>query len=200
MTSWFEGMSALEAFFAFCALGGGALFIVRLLLQFVGGVADGADDALDITDNDPHLGDSDVSFKILSLQGLTSFFLMFGLVGLAMKQGHYVDALALIAALASGFVSVWAIQKVFVMMLGLQSSGTMNPENAVGAEGTVYLTIAPNDRGKVQVVVQGHQKVLEALTEGDEALPTGARVKVVRVFNGNVLVVEKLATPAETVS
>jgi hypothetical protein len=57
----------------------------------------------------------------------------------------------------------------------------------VGQEGSVYLTIPEKDVGKVQLTVQGRLSVMDARATDGAALPTGTRVKVVRVVDGNIL-------------
>jgi hypothetical protein len=192
----FEHLTGLETFYAFCALAGGSLFLVRLVLQFFGGDLGGSDDALDLAAHGAHMGDSDISFKLLSLQGLTAFFMMFGLVGLALsKQSGFAEPVSVTGGILAGLFTAWVIQKVFVMMKGLQSSGNINLENAVGVEGTVYLGIPPSGTGKVEIMIQNRLRVMDAITEQAEELKTGERIKVVRIHNGNTLVVEKAAVP-----
>ena len=204
MIAFFSELTSLEKVFAVCAVLGGVFLAIRLLFQFIGGGGDGVDGAdvdvdaavdVDVdVDGDMGSGEADISFKLLSFQGLTAFFLMFGLVGLALaRQSQVAGHWAILGAVAAGLVSVGIIQYVFNSMTRLQSSGTINMQNAVGQEGDVYLTIGRAGRGKVRVSIQHHLKVYDAVADGDEEIATGQRVKVVRVVTGNVLVVEKIS-------
>ncbi|RKY06335.1 MAG: hypothetical protein DRP66_09035 [Planctomycetota bacterium] len=207
MLAFLSDMSGLEKIFAVCAIVGGVLFIIRLVLQFMGGDfdVDGADglDGLDGVDGldgadidadfDADIGDTDYSFKLISFQGLTAFFAMFGLVGLAMlKQSGFSQAHSVMGGLAAGVATVWVMKKIFEWAMTLQSSGNIKLKNAIGAEGTVYLTIHAGDTGKVRINIQNHLKVLNAKCAGDEEIKTGEPVRVVRVVSGNILVVEKI--------
>ncbi|MGE4133272.1 MAG: hypothetical protein AB7F86_16635 [Bdellovibrionales bacterium] len=85
-----ENYSTLEQIFAISAAAGGLGYILSTSMQLIGGgdtEMDGhtASDALG--EHDGGLADADVSFKFLSFQGITSFLLMFGLVGLAVSRG-----------------------------------------------------------------------------------------------------------------
>jgi membrane protein implicated in regulation of membrane protease activity len=195
-------MTGLELLFVICAAFGTILFIVRLVLMFLGGGGEeGAADAdaggLDGADGhefgDHDFADSDLSFKALSLQGLTAFFMMFGLVGWAMvRQGSIPAAFSILGGMLAGFATVWMMKKIFQWAGTLQSSGTLDLQNAIGQEGHVYLTIHPGQIGKVQVVVQGRLSVLNAMAEDkNEEIKTGQRVWVVRI-SADTLVVEKL--------
>lgn len=202
MLSLINEMTGLELLFVICAAFGTILFIVRLVLMFLGGGGEeGAADAdaggLDGADGhefgDHDFADSDLSFKALSLQGLTAFFMMFGLVGWAMvRQGSIPAAFSILGGMLAGFATVWMMKKIFQWAGTLQSSGTLDLQNAIGQEGHVYLTIHPGQIGKVQVVVQGRLSVLNAMAEDKtEEIKTGQRVWVVRI-SADTLVVEKL--------
>jgi len=201
-------MGGLELLFVICAAFGTILFVIRLILMFIGGggeegAADGDVSGLDGAEGvggaDVHdfghhdISDSDLSFKALSLQGLTAFFMMFGLVGWALeRQGNVPALLSIAGGAAAGFATVWVMKKIFLMAGSLKSSGTLDLQNAIGQEGLVYLTIHPGQIGKVQVVVQGRLSVLNAIAEDhNEEIKTGQRVWVVRI-SADTLVVEKL--------
>ncbi|HOK96599.1 MAG TPA: hypothetical protein P5175_02805 [Anaerohalosphaeraceae bacterium] len=156
-------ISGLELLFACCAVFGLILFVIRLILMFIGMGSEGLDSAdaghIDTgamespgQGGDFHSGlhDSDLSFKTLSLQGITAFFMMFGLVGWAvLRQGNYAAWIPILCGAAAGAATVWVMKKIFQLAGSLQSSGTMDLQNAVGQEGTVYLTIRPGKSGKV---------------------------------------------------
>lgn len=172
-----------DTVFFLCAVLGGGVFLVRTVLQLVGV---GADDA------DLH-HDADAGFRILSLQGLSAFLMMFGLVGLALvRESRVGPALSAGLAALAGFASMWLIGRVFALMSKLQSSGTLDLKNAIGQQGTVYLTVPRGGRGKVELVVQGRLGVFDASTHGATDIATGARVRVVAIDNGDTLIVEPI--------
>lgn len=185
-------MLALDQLFTFSALIGGILFLVQLILMFLGGHAD-VDTDVDLNlDGDVGHATADVSFKVLSLQGITAFVMMFGLVGWAMRRESHAEALpALAAAVVAGSVSVWIISKLFAFFNRLQSTGTLNIQQAVGATGQVYLTVSPGKPGKVTVTVGTRSLTLEAITEKNEVLETGTPVRVVRVISDTSVSVER---------
>ncbi|MBX7057882.1 MAG: hypothetical protein K1X75_07430 [Leptospirales bacterium] len=177
----------LGGLFLACAALGGGLFLVRILLQLLG--ADGVHDLSPEID----AGETDASFQFLSLQGIASFLMMFGLVGLAMdRSGGLPGAVSVLAATAAGFASVWIVGRIYIAMRGLQSSGNVDIESAVGAEGTIYLTVPANGRGKIQLVVSGRLREYDAISQAGVELPTGRRVRVAAAVEGNVLSVVAL--------
>lgn len=201
MFDWVDSYQGLDLIFLLCAVFGGGLFVLRVILLVFGAGFDADGDAGghggvgDVGDSDVHDGhfhDTDASFKLLSMQGVTSFFMMFGLVGIAMRQGsHFGPAASIAAALGAGLFSMWLTAIIFKAALRLQTSGTIDMHNAIGTEGVVYLTVPPKGMGKVQVEVQGRLREVEAITESGVEIPTSTRVRVTRVVTGNVLVVEK---------
>ena len=61
--------------------------------------------------------------------------------------------------------------------------------NAIGSEGTVYLTIPADGSGQVQVSYQGKMHIDDAYHEAGTELKTGEKIEVVSVRGGNTLVV-----------
>jgi hypothetical protein len=183
----------LDRFFFFSALGGGALFVIQLILLFLGGSADvDLDLDTDLSSGDVGHAGADASFKVLSLQGITTFVMMFGLVGMAMRNDEQAGpGLSLAVAAAAGAASTWVIGRIFVFFNRLQSTGTLDMKSAVGATGQVYLSVGPNRPGKVNITVGQRLLTLEAITEKDELLETGTPIKVIRVISDTTVSVER---------
>jgi membrane protein implicated in regulation of membrane protease activity len=186
MASLFSEMHGLEIFFVICAVVGGVFVGIKLVLQFMG-----ADGELE-TDLDGQHPDSDIGFKLLSFHGLTSFLMMFGLVGLALyRQNRAGTLIAMAGAVAAGLASVWIIGRIFGFASRLQSSGTLKTAAAVGSTGTVYLTIPAGGIGRVTISFQGRLREFDASAVNGLDLATGTPIRVIRV-EANILVVEKI--------
>lgn len=213
-------LSGMEIVYWVSAIFGGTLFILRTVILLVaggldlhGGDIDGHGDIhldasqdldlghdLDVSHDldlhhdtvmDVEHSDADISFKLLSFQGLTAFFMMFGLVGLAFTQSEVHVLLGIAGALAAGFFSVWVIGLIFAGMGRLQSDGTMQIKNAVGQNGSVYLTIPAKGSGQVKVTVQGSLKILNAVSKDGKKIATGENIRVVDISGSDTLIVEK---------
>lgn len=187
---------AIDVVFLLCAVLGGTAFLIWVILQFLGADLD-TDVDMDVdvdTDFDASdtSGTADISFTLLSFQGLAAFLTMFGLVGLGVHRDVGLGGfLSLGAAGAAGFGLTWVISRLFAAFNRLQSSGTIKMESAIGQEGSIYLTVPESGEGKVQLTVQGRFQVLPAVSEGGERIETGARVMVIGVSDDRTLVVTK---------
>jgi hypothetical protein len=189
------GLTWIEIIYWASTIVGGTLFVLRVIMMFVGGgVSDEAiDGALD-TGGDFAAGnhaDADISFKLISVQGLTSFFMMFGLVGLALLKAGLPVFWTVLGGMLAGLVTVAITGLVFTQMKRLQTEGTINIQNTIGAEGNVYLTIPKNGTGQVQLIAQGSLKIFDAVSNNKNVIATGEKVRVVGVAGGNTLIVEK---------
>jgi hypothetical protein len=210
-------LGGLEKLFLGCAIVGGILFVARLILQFIGadhGLGDDIGGGIDIHtdfggggghdmagpahdvgtpghDVGHHSSEAYLSFKILSFQGLTAFFMMFGLVGLAMSKTEQGSIPALLAASVAGLGTVWVIGLIFHEAGTLQCCGNINLRNAIGLEGETYLTIPPGDIGKVRVTVQERLRIYDAVATDKTEIKTGQRIRIVDVTPEDTLVVEK---------
>lgn len=192
MANWIETLNALDYLFLLCALLGGIPLIIRFIMLFMG--ADfGGDSILDADVDAPDMGDgfdADASLRFLSLHGITSFLMMFGLVGYALYRHNEAGALvSLGGATAAGLACFWVIGWLFKSIAKLQHSGTLDLNHTVGALGSVYLTIHAGQTGRVNVEVDGRLREFDAVAASGLELPTGTLIRVVR-RNGNVLVVE----------
>jgi len=184
----FSDFNGLEMFFMACAIIGGFFVIMKLILQFTGGHAD-TDVGVD-TDIDTAHVDSDVGFRLLSMHGLSAFFMMFGLVGLALyRQSQAGVIISIVGAVVAGMVSVWVITKLFHGATQLQSSGTLKTADAVGSTGTVYLTIPERGTGRVSLNFRNRLREFDATEKNGAEVPTGTPIRVVQV-NANILEVE----------
>jgi len=193
MWVWITDLQGIDAVFFGCAAVGGAIFLLRIVMLFIGldghGDVDGDFDSMDSVDFDH---DHDMGAGVLSLTTITGFFLMFGLTGLTMRFEYGAGAgKAIVVASGVGIGMMLVLAKLLTSMYRLRSSGNIEPANAVGVEGSVYLTIPAGGRGQVRVAIQNRLKVMNAVAEQPVELPTGTSIRVVRIVEGNVLVVEK---------
>ena len=197
------GLSWIEIIYWGSTIIGGTLFVLRTIMMLVGGgldLGDGDFDADvdmdgDIPVDGDHLDtdpDSDFSFKLLSMQGLTAFFMMFGLVGLTLLKANLPVLLTILGGGIAGSLAVWVISLLFSQMKRLQSDGTLQIENAVGESGSVYLTIPAKGTGQVQITVQGALKIFDAISKDGKKVATGEKVNVTGTIDNKTLIVEKI--------
>ena len=192
----------LDTIYMVCAVAGGAVLAIRILLMLFGldhGDAGDFDTSLDLDhDGLDHAGDGSGSiFTFLSIQSIAGFFTMFGLVGMGLLQINASNIWSLLGALAAGVFTAWCTGMIFLGLRRLQSEGTLVIGNAIGQTGTVYLTIPETGSGSVNVTVQGSLRTLDAVSRDGIRIPTGSIIKVVGVTAGNILVVTDKLTETE---
>ncbi|MBN1276312.1 MAG: NfeD family protein [Deltaproteobacteria bacterium] len=193
MDTFFSHYSAVETFFFICAVVGGFFVLMKFAMMFMGFDHDIAHD-FDSGGHgiEAHHTDSDTGFHVLSLHGISSFLMMFGLVGLAMfRQSHFGAFLSLIGAVVAGCISVWIIGKLFFMFNKLKSSGTISIDSTVGAQGKVYMKIPEMGVGRVLINAKNSLREYDASTNDGKGIDTGTAIRVIWV-DGNVLVVERV--------
>ncbi len=185
---------------------GGTLFLLRTILFLVGGgvdhdgmdadlsgeMADGHDIHYDPEHTEGLGGDTDFSFKILSMQGLTAFFTMFGLIGLALLRARLPIILTIFGGTGAGLFAVLIISVIFSQVKHLQSDGSLQINNAIGQKGTVYLAIPKGGSGQIQLPVQGTLRIFDAVAEDNKGIGTGEGVEVISIADNKTLIVKKL--------
>ncbi len=179
MGDWWQALTGdLQIFYAIAFISSFFLLVQIALLAF--GI--GAD--VDIGDEDPSSG-------FLSIRTLTAFSFAFGWTGVLMKQADRSTAASVGVAIAAGLAVFLAVGLLWRSFAKLGESGSVDYRSAVGAHGTVYLTVAANRSkpGKVEVMVQGRMRVINALTESDESLPARTAITVVGVVDPSTVLV-----------
>ncbi|MHC4908560.1 MAG: hypothetical protein ACYTF9_02415 [Planctomycetota bacterium] len=185
------------AWYGVPAVVGTLFFLVRLGLMAVGsaGDADAGDfdpDAdVDVAGGDH--GDSGDAAKALSIQSVATFAMGFGWGGLAALHGFDQPIIVcLTSGLITGALLVWLLGMLLKVVYDLQSSGNVSIQSAQDKEGAVYVRVPGNrdGRGQVRLVINGRQRIFNAVTEGD-TIDRGAQVRVMRVNDDNSLTVAR---------
>jgi len=186
--SW-QAMALIEKVYWCFAVPFSLIFVIQIILTFFGGDIDGveadgdADAAVD--------GDTGIDFQFLSLKNLVAFFTIFGWTGIACLKGGTNTGITILISTFAGLIMMTIMASIAYFMGKLTHNGTMNINNAIGKTATVYLRI-PRKRsgmGKVQVMIQG-LKTMDAVTDSETEIPTGAVVEVTDVINGEILLVK----------
>lgn len=165
------------------------LFILQIIMTFFLGDVDGVEAD---GDSDASVdGDAGIDFQFLTIKNLVAFFTIFGWTGIACLDSEMGIGKTVIISFLAGLVMMVIMASIAYFMGKLVDNGALNLNNAIGKVGSIYLTI-PAKRGglgKVQIKVQGLQ-TLDAMTDFEEDLHTGAIIEVVEILNNEILVVK----------
>ena len=184
MEAWWGSLVGSLQIFYGIAITTSAVMLIQLVLLFLG--LDG--------DADVDAADGDGGGHILSVRTITAFFTGFGWSGVAsLEAGRSLGVTLVISSL----VGCAFTAGVFFLMRALSSlrhSGTLDYRNAIGAVGSVYLPIPPtmSGPGKIEVIVQGRLRVVDAFSRAAQRLENQHRVRVVDIMDQNTLVVEPM--------
>lgn len=176
---------SVDFVFFVCAVAGITLFMLRSLLLLLGNVFD------DVADHDHH-DHLEPSFKFLTLHGLTGFLMIFGLLGLGLRQQYnYEFTLAVGFAFVAGICMMLLVGGVFYGASFLTSNGNkFSADETVGLPATVYLRISPDIDGKIQVHVRGTVRELDAQAQDrDCTIESFVHVTIVGVIDDHTVVV-----------
>jgi hypothetical protein len=135
--------------------------------------------------------DQGIPFQFLTIKNMVGFFTIFSWTGIAFSTGGASSGLSLTLATLAGFAMMTLMASIFYFMSKLNSSGTMKFSEAVGKVGEVYLLIPSNrgNSGKIQLVVGGLLRTLDAVTDDEENIPTGKQARVSQILDNNTLLV-----------
>ena len=173
-------LSGLPLLYGICAVIGGCLFLILMVLMFIGIEFDF--DAL--ADGSGHV----------SLHGISGFFTLFGLVGLYLDSQGHGALVSSMGGTGAGGVMFLAVSRIIMAMKKLESSGNITVDQTVGAKGSVYAEIPPGESGAVNIFIDERERRYDAVTDEPAGLKTGDVIEVKEVISGDLLKVAKLTT------
>ena len=189
MIEWYTTLELFPKIYWGIALMGSLIFLIVLILTFIGGDAD------DLGDVDAEIDtDGGIGFQFITFKNLIGFFTIFGWTGIACIDAGLSKPVTVIISLIAGLLMMAIMAAMFFYMRKLNDSGTLDYKNAVDAIGEVYLTIGAKRSkiGKAHVRIQGALRELEALTDAETDLKSGTVIKVNKVTDNGILIVEPL--------
>lgn len=133
-----------------------------------------------------------MTLHLFSVRGIIAFFMMFGWTGHFLTVGDINSIVVFVVSFIAGTIMLFLVSLIYYFILKLSQEGTLNKQEAIGKEGTVYIPIPNRNEGigKVQLVVSGSLQTLDAIAK-DKSIKTGAEVRVLSIIN-NMLEVEEI--------
>lgn len=185
-----QNLEPLLRTFWYIAIPVSLFFIIQTIATFVGG-SDAGDIIADV-DGDVGFGDS--LGDLFSLRSLINFLLGFSWGGIALYSTIPNKPLLIAVAVLIGIGFVILFFLILRQLFKLAKDGSFKIEDSLNKTAEVYLTIPAKrvGKGKVLISVGGSVRELEAMTDGDESLHNTTPVKVVKIENNNILIVEKI--------
>jgi hypothetical protein len=183
--SWWARLTAPQQFFYGIGIVAGCITLIMAAVALIGL---GDHDIPDATD---HFDGS----SLISTKPITGFFLGFGWAGGIALEMNATLPLAAAVAVGVGAALMLGLGWMIHLMYSLRSDGTRQINQAIGAIGTVYVTLPPSraSGGQINVTVSGRLETLPALNAALRSIPSGEKVKVVGVVDTNTVLVEPLA-------
>ncbi|WP_405294703.1 hypothetical protein [Algibacter sp. Ld11] len=185
---WFYSLELFSQIYWGIALIGSFIFVITIVTTFMGGDSGDLDTDAEIE------ADTGIGFQFITFKNLVGFFTLFGWSGIACMDAGLSKPLTIIISIVCGLIMMVVMAAMFYYMQKLNHSGTLNFKNAVGQVGEVYLTIGAkrSSIGKAHVRIQGALRELEALTDSEIDLKSGAVISVKDVTQNGILIVEQL--------
>ena len=214
MVAWWNSLGLASQIFYCMAIPATLILLIQTLLMFlglegdgdgeVGDMGDGApDDLPDVDGPDGIFEGEGVSedldpngfegLRVFTVRGIVAFFVVFGWVGVVMDGAGIGLPITLVVSALCGAAMMVLLALMLRWVLRLRSDGNTDNRNAIGVSGKVQLVIPParSGEGKVHLMLQGSYVERDAVTDEEEAIPTGAEIVVVGLSGQTSLVVRR---------
>ncbi len=175
--------------FWFVAIPTSLVFIIQTVMTFLGSdTSDGIE-----ADFDGDLNAAEAPFQLFSLRNLINFLLGFSWTGISFYTTISNKPLLIFVSLVIGVSFVYLFFLVIRQVQKLAEDNSFKISNTLNKTAEVYLTIPENKsgKGKIMISVNGAFHEMEAMTENDK-IQSGSIVKVVKIENNNILIVETI--------
>lgn len=192
--AWYSSLDPMLRFYWGVAIFATIVFAIQTTMSFVGfGDIDSGSSDIDFDTDTDSLDDAG-AMHLLSIRNIFYFLLGFGWTGISLWNTIPGRTLLAVCAALVGCVFVAVFMLLFRQMMKLQSNGAFCIEDSVGKVCDVYLRIPGSNQGqgKVQVSLGGSVHEVNACT-ADSPIPSGSKVRVVRVVDKHTLEVEPLS-------
>lgn len=191
MIDWYNSLDPTLKIYWGIAIFASVIFIIQTTMSFIG-IGD-VDTDVDIeTVSSPDALDDAGAMHLLSIRNIIYFMLGVGWAGVSLWSTITNRILLAVVAVIVGCLFVAIFIMIFRQMMKLQHNGAFDIKDAVGKTVDVYLRIpaAGQGMGKVQISFGGSIQELDARSNTDEVIPSGAKVRVLEVVDRSILIVE----------
>ena len=193
MNEWWTALGGENKIFYGIAIVSSAVMFIQLVLTLIGGAFDAPDGDFEVEGTDGDLG-------VLSVRTSCAFFVGFGWGGI-MALNQYGDNIfiATVAGFITGSIFLFAVLWTMRGLYSLRADGTIDIRNAVGSIGSVYLPIPPHREGtgQIQVMVQGREREVIALTDSETTIENRTRVEVLEKIDQRTVLVGPIESKTE---
>lgn len=193
---WYQALPPYMRAYWTIAIAISVVFAIQMALTLIGlGDTDADTEAnvSDMGDGNGETMDTGGAIQLFTIRNTVNFLLGVGWGGVCLSSVIQNRFLLALAAILCGCIMVAAFIIMYRQLMKLEGNGSYRIEESVGQVCEVYMRIPGNrsGSGKVQISFHGSVQELPAQTEG-EAINSGTKVRVTKVIDKAVLIVEKL--------
>ena len=188
MLEVFNNFDTLLKGFWMVAIPSSVIFIIQMILTFIGSDASDGTSA----DFDGDLNGGDTPFQLFSFRNLMNFLLGFSWTGISFYKIIPNQTVLILLAIAVGGLFVYFFFLIIRALMRLSEDNTFKLSETIGKTAEVYVPIPENKsgRGKITISVRGTMHELEAMTAGAR-IPSNVMVKILSIED-SVLFVERI--------
>ena len=173
----------LETVYWYSAIIGTIVFLVKTIFP----VDTGAEVSTDFTS----MADSDASFSIFTIEGISAFFMGFGFMGwYSFSQMHHELRTSLILAVITGIFSMLLFVWFISLARKLEHKAPYDVTTLLDKRGKAYVHFSPKGTGRIQIEFNSKLETLDAQNNGEAEIEAFAPIKVVKVEN-DIIYIEK---------
>lgn len=191
---WYNALESYMQVFWTVAIVTSVVFLIQMILTFVGIGDTDADFGGDVDFSDGSTLDVGGAMQLFTIRNFINFMLGLGWGGVCFASVIPNKFWLTMVAILVGVVFVLVFILMYRQIFRLEKNGAFVITDCVGKTVDVYLTIPArrSGKGKVQVSFYGSVQELSAITDEAEAIHSGAKVKILEVIDDASVLVRSL--------
>lgn len=172
------------AIYWYVAIIGTVIFILKTALPM--------DTGAEIDSDFTSITDTDASFHLLTIEGISAFFMCSGWTGwVSFSILHYELKVAIIASIISGICGMLLFAWLLSLTKKMEQINVYDLNSLVDKTGKAYVHFEPKGNGKIQIEFNSRLDIIDAISLSDDRIEAFSQIKVVKVEN-DVVYIDKV--------
>ena len=185
LLTFYSSMPTMLQIYWGCAVVASVIFILQTALTLIG------IDQVDTTTDFDGGGTMDLGggMSLFTIRNLMGFLIGFGWTGVCFWDTIDSQLWLTLLALVVGCLFVGIFVFIYKQTRKLEQNGAFNINAVLGQTADVYLRIPAvgDGKGKIQISINGAVQEFDAVTDGTELIPTGHKVRVTDIIDGETV-------------
>ena len=171
----------LISIYWYFALIGTIVFVLKTLIPI--------DTGTEVTGDFNVSVDTDASFNLFTIEGISAFFMSAGWIGwFALKELEYSVQYSITISVIAGLLGMFLFAFLISQFKKLEHVPKADIKELEGKKGKAYLRFEANGSGKIQIEFMSKLQILDAINSTEDVIDSFCEIEVTKTENGTIYI------------